>query len=202
MVTHSPTDFVALAKSINFNIPIKLDCGNYIYWKAQVLPAIEAFELDDFIFGLKPTPPKFIEVVSSNGYKETVINKEFTSWRKADKLLVYWLLSTISPSIIGEVTSCATSCEVWNMLKCLYSQQSLAKMLQLKQRLQNEKKGSQYVSEFVLKVKALGDALKGAGEDVKDHDLMLSILNDIGHEYDPVAVLIASQKHTMSIQET
>ncbi|KAL5825811.1 hypothetical protein ACOSQ3_021874 [Xanthoceras sorbifolium] len=113
MITPLSTDFAALAKSINFNIPVKLYRDNYVYWKAQVLPAIEAFELDDFIFGIKPIPPKNVEVETENGgEKQTSINKEYVSWRKADKLLLCWLLSTMSPSIIGEVTSCSTSYKV------------------------------------------------------------------------------------------
>ncbi|KAL5761071.1 hypothetical protein ACOSQ2_019909 [Xanthoceras sorbifolium] len=200
-ITPSSTDFVALAKSINFNISIKLDRDNYVYWKAHVLPGIEAFKLDDLILGLKPIPPKYIEVCSaSDGSKETIINKDFISWRKADKLLVCWLLSTISPSIIGEVISRVSAHDVWSTLKCLFSQQSLAKVLQLKQQLQNAKKGS--ISEFVLKVKGIGDALKGAGEVVQNRDLLLSILNGIGHEYDFIAVFIANHSHTMNLQET
>ncbi|KAL5753235.1 hypothetical protein ACOSQ2_023742 [Xanthoceras sorbifolium] len=202
MVTPSLTDFAVITKSITFNVPVKLNRDNYVYWKARVLLAIEAFDLDDFISGLKLIPAKFIEIVSSNREKETVINKEFTSWRKAERLLVCWLLSTISPSIIGEVTSCATSCEVWNVLKNLYSQQSLTKVLQLKQQQQNAKKGSSSMSEFMLRIKGIGNVLKGAGEDVKDNDLLLSILNGIGHEYDPIVVLTALQKHTMTIQKT
>ncbi|KAL5767399.1 hypothetical protein ACOSQ2_014182 [Xanthoceras sorbifolium] len=121
-----------------------------------------AFELDDFISGLKPQPSKFVEVVLSDGSKETIINKEYTTWRKADKLLLLWLFSTISLSLIGEVTSCVTSFEAWNVLKCLYPQQSLAKVLQLKWQMQNVKKGSSSVSEFVLKVEGIGNALRGA----------------------------------------
>ncbi|KAL5836917.1 hypothetical protein ACOSQ3_014086 [Xanthoceras sorbifolium] len=101
MITSSSSDFAALAKSINFNIPVKLDRENYVYWKAQMLPTIEAFELDDFI-------------------------------------------------------------SAWNVLKCLYPQQSLAKVLQLKWQMQNVKKGSSSVSEFVLKVEGIGNALRGA----------------------------------------
>ncbi|KAL5825484.1 hypothetical protein ACOSQ3_021547 [Xanthoceras sorbifolium] len=187
MITPNSTDFAALAKSINLNIPVKLDRDNYVYWRAKVLPTIEAFELDYFISDLKPIPTKFVEVVSSNASgKETVVNKEYTSWRKADRLLKCWLFSTISPSLIGGVTDCETSQEVWRSA-CIHSK--------------NPKKGARTVSDFVLKIKSIGDALKGAGEVVLDKDLLLSILNGIGHEYDPVVVLIANQSQNISIQE-
>ncbi|KAL5798917.1 hypothetical protein ACOSQ2_003737 [Xanthoceras sorbifolium] len=197
-----PVEFSSLAQMVNFNLPLTLDKDNYIHWKAQVLPVIQAFELDDFVSNVRPSPPKYIEVLSSNGSdKEVIANKEYMLWRKADKQLQCWLLSTIHPSILGEVTSCKTSQEVWTTLENLFSQQSMAKVLQLKQQLLCLKKGANTVSEFMLKVKSIGDSLKATGEVVRDNDLILSILNGIGHEYDPVAVLISLQKQTMSLQE-
>lgn len=57
------------------------------------------------------------------------------------------------------------------------------------------------VSEFVLKAKTIGDALKSTSEMIRDHDLLLNMLNGLGHEYDLIVVLISSHKQTMSIQE-
>ncbi|KAL5810165.1 hypothetical protein ACOSQ4_026733 [Xanthoceras sorbifolium] len=105
------------------------------------------------------------------------------------------------PSIVGETTDCVTSYEVWHMLESLFAQQSMAKGLQLKQELQNITKGSMKINDFVLKVKSLGDGLKAAGEMIKDQDLILHILNGIGHDYDPVDVLISFQKQSVSLQE-
>ncbi|KAL5825103.1 hypothetical protein ACOSQ3_021166 [Xanthoceras sorbifolium] len=82
------TEFNAIAKTLNFNPPVKLDRDNYIHWKAQVLPAIQAYELDDFISSLQSIPPKLVEICSSNGVKEVVENREYKKWRKSDKLLL------------------------------------------------------------------------------------------------------------------
>ncbi|KAL5758033.1 hypothetical protein ACOSP7_020644 [Xanthoceras sorbifolium] len=49
-------DFSSLAKTLHFNLPIKLDEDNFIYWKTQILPAINALDLEDFIDSTK-TPP-------------------------------------------------------------------------------------------------------------------------------------------------
>ncbi|KAL5865304.1 hypothetical protein ACOSQ3_002818 [Xanthoceras sorbifolium] len=128
-------------------------------------------------------------------------NKEYKLWRRSDKLLLCWLYSTIHPSLLGEVTSWVTSQEAWSVLKNLFSQQSMAKVLQLKPELQNMNKGNLKVSEFMLKIKAIGDGLKAAGEMIKDHYHLLHILNSIGHDYDLVAVLFSSQKQSMSLRE-
>ncbi|KAL5737446.1 hypothetical protein ACOSP7_030207 [Xanthoceras sorbifolium] len=158
--TPTPIDLTQVAKTLNFHISIKLDSNNFLYWKAQVLPAIRALELDDFVTGVRPCPPKFIEAVNDeSGEKTMILNGAYSSWRKADQLLLSWLFSTLSPAIMGQVTDCPTSFATWSTLERLYSQKSMAKVLQLKHQLQNARKGSLSISEYFLKIKTLGDEL-------------------------------------------
>ncbi|KAL5742812.1 hypothetical protein ACOSP7_029544 [Xanthoceras sorbifolium] len=200
MSTEVSLDFSSIAKSLNFNLPVKLNRVNYIHWKALVLPAIRAMELEGFINGERLCPNKFVEVSSATGLEsEMVVNGKYLIWRRSDQLLQSWLMSTLSEGLIGEVTECLSALEVWRNLERLFSQQSLAKVLQLKQQLQSVKKGSSSISEYVIKVKGFGDGLKSAGQTVTDRDLLLSVLNGLGHEYDPVVVLISSQQTTMSL---
>ncbi|KAL5757837.1 hypothetical protein ACOSP7_020448 [Xanthoceras sorbifolium] len=80
---------------------------------------------------------------------------------------------------------------MWLKLERVYLQQFLAKILQLHQQLQNIKKGSDSISDFVLKIKNIGDALMIAEEEVMEpcnvigalisnfRDLILQILKVI-----------------------
>lgn len=190
-----------LAKTLNFSLPIKLQKDNYIAWKTQVLPAIRALDLEDFVIGTIVCPPKFVEVKLDSKETREVINKEFTAWEKVDQMLLCWLLSTISQSITRQLTDCVTTCEVWKVLEKLYTQQSMARILQIMHELQNVKKGYSSISDYVLKVKMLGDSLRAAGQQVNHHGLILNVLSGVGHEYDPVVVLVSSQKNTMTLQE-
>ncbi|KAL5802268.1 hypothetical protein ACOSQ3_030728 [Xanthoceras sorbifolium] len=125
MVSALPTSLQPplIAKSMNFNLPIKLNHDNYIYWKALVMPAIRAMELEDFITGERICPSKFVEVLSSNGVDKVVaLNPEFSAWKRCDQFLLGWLLSTISENLIGEVTECMTSFEAWKTLASMFSQ--------------------------------------------------------------------------------
>ncbi|KAL5764660.1 hypothetical protein ACOSQ2_017254 [Xanthoceras sorbifolium] len=169
------SEFNSIAKTLNLYLPVKLDRDNYIHWKAQVLPAIQAYELDEFISGLQSIPPQFIEVSSTAGVIERVENKQYKQWRKSNKLLLCWLYSTVHPSIVGEITNCVTSYEVWHVLENLFAQQSMAKVLTLKEELQNITKGSMKISDFVLKVKSLGDGLKAEMEDLQMADEVVAI---------------------------
>lgn len=141
-----------ISSNLNFKLPIKLDRNNYCFWKSQVLPAIRAFDLENFVYGSGVCPPKYIQSSQSNSDKEDlVLNEEFTSWKKADQLIVCWLFSTLSESVFGHVTQCVTAREVWNTLESLFAQQSKARVLQLRDEIQNTKKGALSVSDFILK---------------------------------------------------
>ncbi|KAL5813122.1 hypothetical protein ACOSQ3_028072 [Xanthoceras sorbifolium] len=184
-------DFSSLAKTLHFNLPIKLDESNYIYWKTQILPAINALDLESFIDETKTPPSQFVTVQvsdESGGIRvEQHLNPEFQKWK--------------NQKVVGQVTKCKSALEAWTKLQNLYSQKSMAKILNLRQQLQTIKKGSHSVSDFVLKIKNIGDALSAAGEEVSERDLLLSLMHGVGHEYDSVVVLISSQRSTMSLEE-
>ncbi|KAK1577018.1 hypothetical protein Q3G72_018477 [Acer saccharum] len=191
-----------IAKTLNYNLPVKLNSDNYIYWKALVLPAIRALELEDFINGVRLCPSKFVDPLNSNkSENDMVINKDFLSWRRLDQFLLSWLLSTVSESLIGQVTECISSLETWRTLEKLFSHQSMARTMQLRQQLGNMKKGSSSVSEFVLKVKNVGNSLKSAGDSVTDRDLLLTVLNGVGNEFDAVVVMLTAQQNSISLND-
>ncbi|KAL5774750.1 hypothetical protein ACOSP7_012307 [Xanthoceras sorbifolium] len=183
----SSMDFGSLAKTLHFNLPIKLDESNYIYWKTQILPAVNALDLESFIDETAVPPSQFIAVQVSNGNGGS------------DQILLFWLISTLSQKVIGQVTKCKSSLEAWTKLQNLYSQKSMAKILNLRQQLQTIKKGSHSVSDFVLKIKNIGDALSAAGEEVSERDLLLSLMHGVGHEYDAVVFLLLM--HEQRIEE-
>ncbi|KAL5797917.1 hypothetical protein ACOSQ2_002737 [Xanthoceras sorbifolium] len=173
----STMDFSSLAKTLHFNLTIKLDEDNYIYWKTQILRAINALDLEEYIDNSKHPPPQI----------EQQPNKEHQRWKKSDQILLFWLISTLSQKVVGQVTKCKSSLKAWTKLENLYSQKSIAKILNL--------------SDFVLIIKSIGDTLSAAGEKVSERDLLLSFMHGVGHEYDAVVILISSQRMTMSLEE-
>ncbi|KAL5787772.1 hypothetical protein ACOSP7_004721 [Xanthoceras sorbifolium] len=77
----------------------------------------------------------------------------------------------------------------------------MARILQLRQKLQAIKKGSDSISDLVMKIKTVEDALMAASESVSKRDLLLSLVNGVGHKYDAVIVLISSQHQVMDLEE-
>ena len=77
-----------ISKNLNFNLPIKLDQNNFTYWKAQILPIVRAFDLEEFLFGPVTSPQKYVEIIyEETGKKIKAINDEFLTWKKIDQLL-------------------------------------------------------------------------------------------------------------------
>ncbi|XP_031256999.1 uncharacterized protein LOC116114999 [Pistacia vera] len=81
----------------------KLTRDNHRFWKSQILFAVGAHDLEDHLTRLISCPTPFIRVQSAGPTFEVVKkpNPEFHLWKKTDKLLVSWLLSSISESIFS-----------------------------------------------------------------------------------------------------
>ncbi|KAL5855002.1 hypothetical protein ACOSQ4_004804 [Xanthoceras sorbifolium] len=88
--------------------------------------------------------------------------------------------------LLGQVNKCKIALEVWEILERLYAQHSMVRILQLKQQLHTIKKGSLSITDYIMKIKVVGDALEIVGHVVTDSDLVLSVINDLEHEYNSV----------------
>ncbi|KAK9113969.1 hypothetical protein Syun_020766 [Stephania yunnanensis] len=77
----------------------------------------------------------------------------------------------------------------------------MACALRLKQQLNNLKKSSSKVSEYVLDIKNIGAELKSIEQVVIDSYLIQTTINGFGHEFHLLVVLISSQLRTMSLQD-
>ncbi|KAL5805043.1 hypothetical protein ACOSQ3_031843 [Xanthoceras sorbifolium] len=163
---------------------------------------MRAFDLEDFIFGNTVCPAKFIICTNEeSGEQIQAYNDEYLSWKKTYQLLVSWLMSTLSSSILGRVTQCVTSCEVWNTITTMFSQNSMARVMHLRSQLQTLKKGSMKVSEYIVKIKGITDSLMAAGQIISEQDLVAYILGGLGLEFDPVICNIASKKDEITLQD-
>ncbi|KAL5854689.1 hypothetical protein ACOSQ4_004491 [Xanthoceras sorbifolium] len=170
----------------------------------QVLPVISALDLEDFIDESKKSTSQFIESHLGNESGQPKFNSDnpsFSAWKKSDWILLSWLLSTISEKVIRQVTRCKTFLDFWIKLESLYARQFMARIMSLRQQLQNARKGLGFISDFVLRIKEIGDELMAAGDEVQERDLLLSLTSGVEHEYDPIVVLVSSEHGTMSLEE-
>ena len=70
--------------------------------------------------------------------------------------------------------------DVWDTLERLYSTNTRARKIQLKNKLNNMKKDcSMSVNDYVLKIKEASDELGSIGAPIEDDDLVSAILNGL-----------------------
>lgn len=174
------------------SISIKLDRTNYAFWRAQILATTPAHNFDDLLDKYITPPSKFLP--SSSG--DCITNPDFLIWIRRDQYLVSWLLSSIGESMLGHVTRCVTSRDIWSVLESLFQSQSKARIMQLQLQLQTQKKGDLSVDDYVLKMRG-----SAAGKLISDDDLITHILAGFGVEFEAVVVNLTHRSDSLNLQE-
>ncbi|KAK2640087.1 hypothetical protein Ddye_027882 [Dipteronia dyeriana] len=67
----SAMKFSTISKSLNFNLSIKLGKTNFVLWKTQVLPTIQALDIEEYVCGLNQPANRYInvEITTESGEK-------------------------------------------------------------------------------------------------------------------------------------
>ncbi|KAL5778799.1 hypothetical protein ACOSQ2_009536 [Xanthoceras sorbifolium] len=77
----------------------------------------------------------------------------------------------------------------------------MARIMHIRSQLQNFKKGTLSITEFVVKMKGIVDSLTAAGQIIPEVDLVAYILGGLGQEFDPVITIITAKKKDITLQE-
>ena len=101
--------------------------------------------------------------------------------------------------------SCAigssSSQDLWDRLKEQFSTVSKTSIFQLKSNLQNIKKGTDSVSQYLLKIKEARDYLSAAGVYFADEDIVILALNGLPPEYNTFRCVIRGRENVIMLQE-
>lgn len=124
---------------------------------------------------------KFLE-----GKVELIIN---LVEEQQDQLILSWILATVSPSILSQVASLATSMQVWDSLHQLFGMASEICLLYLMHQLHTMCKGTLSMTEYLKKVSVTKDMTAAAGEKM-EMQVILITLNVFGSDY---KVLVTSK---------
>ncbi|KAK6144727.1 hypothetical protein DH2020_021547 [Rehmannia glutinosa] len=181
-------------------IILRLDRTNYHFWKAHVLSTVRAHGFEGFLFGTELLPPKF--VASAVGSSSTSLpNSDYTVWMRRDQFLLRWMLYSIGESMLGHVSRCSTSHEVWIIFEKLFQSQSKARSMQIQFMLQIAKKGDLTIDEFLLKMKSYADDLNSIGQTITDEELVLYVLDGLESDYKSVVVNLTTRSDLVTLQE-
>lgn len=174
------TDAVIL---LNIPISTKLTRTNFLAWKSQIEPVLHGYGLHHFLTSTFTNPPS-------------------QSWTKQDQLILAWLRSSLSETLLGQVVSCTTSSALWTNLQQSFSATSRARLTELWRALQTTVKGRSTCTEYLNKMRAIADELSFIGSPVSDEDLVIYVLTGLGSEFNAVVAAATSSRHeTLSFSE-
>ena len=168
---------------VNFNhsLSVKLDSRNFLIWKQQIISAIQGYGLQKFVFSNNEVPIQFITREDARFGKAT---KEFLEWEQQDQLLLSWLLSFVSASILPRLVGCDTFFLLQGGLEQYFTSQTRAKAKQFKTQLQHTKKEGSTIDEQLAKIKVCVYSLAFVGVSLSTKDHVDSILDGLPSDYE------------------
>ncbi|KAF7833293.1 Retrovirus-related Pol polyprotein from transposon TNT 1-94 [Senna tora] len=181
----------------NHVISVKLDDRNFSLWHHQVSAAIEGHDLLHIVEG-KNVP---LQYLTPDDVKSSKENPDFTIWRKQDKLLLSWLLSSMSESMQTRLVGCKHSFQLWAKIEESFANHTRAKVHLYLTEFRSIKKGTRSMSEYLLRIKALVDSLAAVGNPIAESDQIHVILNGLGTGYDAFVTSINTRREDYSVTE-
>ncbi|KAI9177872.1 hypothetical protein LWI28_020140 [Acer negundo] len=160
-------------------VSLKLTCTNYLLRETQVLALIESQDLLGFITGDIPHPTAEIE-----GTDGKVPNPALAPWKRTNRLVKAWITATISEEVLGTIVGVTTSFDVWKALTNAYSQDSQAREFELLLKLQEKKKESTSLVDYIRDFKSTFDQLNAIDKPMPDQNKVFWLLNGLGPRYE------------------
>ena len=166
-------------------ITVKLSSGNYIFWRAQVLPLLGSHYLLGYVDGTFPCPPALVDSVNGPVY-----NPAHRVWTGQDQANLSSIQVSLTPAVAGLVIFAKTSHEAWTILERSFASQSQARISALRRELGACEKLDSTATEFYNKVKALADTLASIGQPLNDSEFNSFIVNGLDEEYDGLVEIV------------
>lgn len=119
-------------------------------------------------------------------------NEQYSIWKRFTKILLSWLMASISESMFSHLATCRTANEDWLALEHYFVTESKARLVSLRTTLQTLKKGSLSVHEYIRRMKNIFDALVSSGQSIVEEEMVNYIIKGLGPEFEPIVM------HTMA----
>ncbi|KAM1741605.1 hypothetical protein ACFX12_011704 [Malus domestica] len=118
-----------------------------------------------------------------------------------DRALMQLIIATLSPTAMSYIIGCLTSHDMWTNLKDRFSTVMKASIFQLKTELQNIKKDSNSVSQYLQRIKDVRDHLSAAGVIFEDDDIVILALKGLPAEYNTFRTVIRGRDNVISLKD-
>lgn len=126
-------------------------------------------------------------------------NPNYISWRTQDQLIMSAIYSSLTETVLSQILDCSTSQQIWETLHELHSAQSTAHLMHTKFQLATLKKGSDSISTYFQKAKALSASLNAAGYPLLDSEFIIYFLTGLSSDFESVVSSITTRPDPLSI---
>ncbi|KAK1441497.1 hypothetical protein QVD17_07436 [Tagetes erecta] len=190
----SSNSIITITASTHFNIT--LTSQNFSVWRRHVQSTLIGLDLDNYITGATPTPPKTITE------KDTVKpNPDYTIWFRQDQVIFSALLGSCSDEIQPLIASASTAKDAWDRLTSSFASKSRSRIISLKSKLAKNCKGTRSVAEFLNEMRSIADELALVQSPVSEEDLMVHVLTQLGQEYTSIAAALKVRETPVTYSE-
>ena len=174
----------------------KLTGSNFLMWSRQVHALLDGYDLAGHIEESVVVPPATI--TTDDGIAP---NPDYTLWKRQDRLIYSALLGAITTTIQPILSTASTASEIWQTLTMTYAKPSRAHMKQIRQQIQNWKKGSKPINEYFQGLTTRFDELALLGKALDHEDQIEFILDGLPEEYKTIADQIDGRENPPTLPE-
>ncbi|KAH0709645.1 uncharacterized protein [Solanum tuberosum] len=178
-------------------LPIKLHGNlNFSIWKAQLIMLLNGHQLMGHLNGTTTAPSP---IITQNDL--IVANSKYQIWFSQDQLIQQAMMASVDSTITLTVAAAPSANKAWELLHTTYANKSHTRIFSLRDQLQNTKKASKTIAEYLQEVRSLSDAFKVAGSPVNDDELIVKILSGLEPEYCEISAAIRARDSSLSFEE-
>jgi hypothetical protein len=179
----------------------KLSRTNHAMWKPQVLAVVQGARLEGHLTGATPMPDVEIDGKSSDGKDTKVSEPAYEEWFSRDQQVLGFILGSLAQEVLSQVAAKETAADLWSAVEDMFSSQNRARALNTRLALATTKKGTSTISEYVGKMKGLGDQMIAAGRRLEEEELVEYILTGLDEDFNPIVSALIARKETVTVSE-
>ncbi|XP_071685509.1 uncharacterized protein [Lolium perenne] len=195
MAASSSSTAASLAAALGSPPTEKLTQENYLFWMAQVLPALRGAMVMDLLDGSDACPPRTLEVEAENTTR-MVPNPDYATWISRDQQVLSWLVKSLSRDVLTHVYTLEHSAEVWAAVEDLCSSHSKSRVSMIRGALATTKKNDLSATKYISKMRGLASELTAAGRVIDDEELKEYILNGLDGDYNSLVASVNANPNT------
>ncbi|XP_031255302.1 uncharacterized protein LOC116113295 [Pistacia vera] len=154
-----------------------MKCDTYRAWKSQFLDVLAIHDIQHVIVGDACPPTPFLS--------NDTTNPAHSHWLRTERLVLTWIKSTVSPSIVQNLLlPCTTAVEAWIILDHHLNPLSGVHLRSTHDRLRNLRKATtQSMTYYLIDAKSVFDSLSAVGFPIPESDFVEYIVDGLSPEY-------------------